>query len=52
MLDTTDVIHVTKSGMYKVFIKGTTEINKGIAAFRVFLVATTGTGTYPLDIRY
>lgn len=52
MLVNDDVITITKTGMYKVFVKGTAEINKGIAAFRVFLVATTWTGTYPLDVRF
>ena len=52
MLITDDVVTITKTGMYKVFMKGTCEINKGIAAFRVYLVCSSWSWSTPLDVRY
>ena len=52
MFATYDVITITKAWMYKVFLNGTAEINKWVAALRVFLATTNAWEPYPLDIRY
>lgn len=47
-----EVLYITKTGYYKLFVNGTVEVNDAIAAFRVYMINTGTSWAYPLDIRY
>lgn len=50
MVASTDIIKITKTWYYRMFVNGTIEINDGIAAFRIYFGYWST--EYPLDVRY